>query len=150
MKWLFAALAFLAGSLLPLQALVNARLGKATTGALFASACSFLVGTLALGIVLLLTRQATPSLDTLQRLPAWAWVGGLLGACFVCIATLAVPRIGAASLIALAVGGQMCAALALDRFGVLQAPQPVGASRLLGALLVLAGVLLVVQPWKAR
>jgi transporter family-2 protein len=150
MKWIFAALAFLAGALLPLQALVNARLGKATTGALFASTCSFLVGTLALVGVLVVTRQPLPSLDTLQRLPGWVWIGGVLGAFFVCIATLAVPRIGAASLVALAVGGQMVAALACDHFGVLQTPQPVGATRLVGALLVLAGVLLVVQPWKAR
>lgn len=150
MKWIFAAIAFVAGALLPLQALINAQLGRQTTGALFASACSFLVGTIALGGVLLVTRQPLPAFDTLARLPAWIWLGGLLGAFFVCVATLAIPRIGAATLVALVVGGQMLAALALDRFGVLQAPQPVTASRLFGALLVLAGVLLVMQPWKAR
>jgi transporter family-2 protein len=91
-----------------------------------------------------------PAADALLRLPPWIWAGGLLGAAFVVIATLAVPRIGAASLAALAVGGQMVAALACDHFGVLQTPQPVGATRLVGALLVLAGVLLVVQPWKVR
>jgi transporter family-2 protein len=150
MKWILAAIAFVAGALLPLQALINARLGRQTTGGLYASACSFLVGTLALGALLLAMRQPVPSLDTLQRLPAWVWLGGVLGAFFVCVATLAIPRLGAATLVALVVGGQMVAALALDRFGVLQAPQPVGASRILGAVLVLAGVLLVMQPWKAR
>lgn len=150
MKLLFTVIAFLAGALLPLQALVNAQLGRQTSGGLFASACSFLVGTIALFALVLATRQPLPSLDTLQRLPAWIWLGGILGAFFVCVATLAIPRIGAASLVALAVGGQMVAALALDRFGVLQAPQPVTATRLFGALLVLGGVLLVVQPWKAR
>ena len=37
-----------------------------------------------------------------------------------------------------------------DRFGVLQAARPVDATRLFGALLVVAGVVLVLQPWKAR
>jgi bacterial/archaeal transporter family-2 protein len=150
MNWTYLTLALLAGALLPLQALINARLGQATAGALFASACSFLVGTLGLAVVLAFVRPTLPSADTLLRLPSWIWAGGLLGAAFVVIATLAVPRIGAASLVALAVLGQMCAALALDRYGVLQAARPVDATRLLGAALVVAGVVLVVQPWKGR
>lgn len=150
MNWTYALLALVAGALLPLQALINARLGHATAGGLFASACSFLIGTLALATVLLVARPALPSGEALLRLPPWIWAGGLLGAAFVVIATLAVPRIGAASLVAVVVLGQMVAALLLDRFGVLQAARPVDATRLFGALLVVAGVVLVLQPWKAR
>ena len=51
-------------------------------------------------------------------------------------------------MVCLAVLGQVTASLLLDQFGVLQAPKPVDAMRLLGALLVLAGVLLVVAPWR--
>lgn len=150
MNWTYALLALLAGALLPLQALINARLGHATAGGLFASACSFLVGTLALAVVLAVSRPALPTADALLRLPPWIWAGGLLGAAFVVVATLAVPRIGAASLVALVVLGQMASALLLDRFGVLQTARAVDASRLLGAALVVAGVVLVLQPWKAR
>jgi len=148
MNWTYALLALVAGALLPLQALVNARLGQATAGGLFASACSFLVGTLALACVLAVTRTALPSGESLLRLPAWIWAGGVLGAAFVLIATLAIPRIGAASLVAVVVLGQMIAALVLDRFGILQAAREVNATRLLGALLVVAGVVLVLEPWK--
>lgn len=150
MNWTYAFLALFAGALLPLQALINARLGHATAGGLFASACSFLVGTLALAVVLLVSRPAVPATEVLLRLPPWVWAGGLLGAAFVVVATLAVPRIGAAPLVALVVLGQMVSALALDHFGVLQATREVNASRLFGALLVLLGVVLVLQPWKAR
>lgn len=151
MNWTYVALAMMAGALLPLQALINARLGHASGGgALFASACSFLVGTLALWTVLLVSRQLLPNLDSLGRLPAWIWLGGLIGAAFVVIATLAVPRLGASSLVSLVVLGQMGASLALDKFGVLQQPQPVNLARVLGALMVLAGVVLVLQPWKGR
>jgi transporter family-2 protein len=150
MNWTYAFLALLAGALLPLQALINARLAHATAGGLFASACSFLVGTLALALVLVFSRPALPPADALLRLPPWIWAGGLLGAAFVVVATLAVPRIGAAPLVALVVLGQMLAALLLDHYGVLQAARAVDASRVLGAALVLVGVLLVLQPWKAR
>lgn len=150
MNWIYAGLALLAGALLPLQALINARLGHATTGGLFASACSFAVGTIGLALALLLTRQALPSLDTVARLPPWIWLGGLFGAAFVVVATLAIPRIGASSLVALVVLGQMAASLALDHFGILQQPKPIDLLRVIGALLIIGGVLLVLQPWKVR
>ena len=57
MNWTYALLALVAGALLPLQALINARLGHATAGGLFASAGSFLVGTVALATVLLVARR---------------------------------------------------------------------------------------------
>jgi transporter family-2 protein len=150
MNWLYVFLAFAAGAVLPLQALVNAQLGKSTTGALFASFCSFVVGTIVLGTAMLISRSALPSMESALRLPLWMWLGGALGAGFVIIATLGIPRIGASPLVALVVFGQMAAALAYDRFGVLQPVQAISASRLFGALMILAGVLLVLQPWKAR
>jgi transporter family-2 protein len=51
-------------------------------------------------------------------------------------------------MICLAVLGQVTASLLLDQYGVLQAPKPVDAVRIVGALLVLAGVVLVVAPWR--
>ena len=150
MKWLLAAMAVAAGALVPLQALVNAQLGRQSAGALFASVASFSVGTVALAAVLIASRQPLPTLDVLQRLPVWMWMGGLIGAFFVSIATLAIPRLGASTMVALFVLGQMAASLVYDALGVLQAPQPVTSSRILGVLLVLAGVLLVMQPWRVR
>ena len=100
--------------------------------------------------LLYISRTSLPSLESALRLPAWMWFGGALGAGFVIIATLAIPRIGASPLVALVVFGQMAAALAYDRFGVLQPVQAISASRLFGALLILVGVLMVLQPWKAR
>jgi transporter family-2 protein len=138
--------AIVIGALLPLQALVNARLGQLTFGPLFAALASFAVGTLALLAVWLVA--ARPDGGAWQMPPWWAWTGGLIGAAFVFAATLLVPRLGAAALICLVVGGQLAGSLLLDHFGVLQARQPVDAMRLLGMLLVAAGMLLVVRPWQ--
>lgn len=148
MKYLSILLVIAVGAVLPVQALVNARLGQATAGAVFAAACSFLVGTASLGLLLLMMRPGWPSLDQLSRLPAWAWTGGVIGAAYVATATLTVPRIGASALIALTVLGQLAGALALDHFGVLHAAQPATPVRIAGVVLVLAGAMMIVQPWK--
>ena len=54
------------------------------------------------------------------------------------------PRLGAAAFISAFVGGQLISSLALDHFGLMNVPQQsLSASRLLGAVMVFAGVLLV-------
>lgn len=149
--WLAASIVIAAvvGMVLPLQALINARLGAMTSGPLFASFVSFLVGTLALGAALLLVRAQWPGLRTLAALPPWLWLGGLIGAVFVFCGTLLVPRLGAAGLICLIVFGQVAGSLLLDHFGVLSQARAVDLTRLAGALLVCIGALLVVRPWQA-
>lgn len=134
------------GALLPLQALINARLGQLTLGPLFASLASFAVGTLALLLLWLASPRPAGASWTLP--PWWAWTGGLVGAAFVFAATVLVPRLGAASLICLVVAGQLAGSLVLDHFGVLHARQPIDVLKLLGMVLVAAGMLLVVRPWQ--
>lgn len=141
-------LVFLIGAVLPLQALVNARLAQLTSGPVFAALMSFCIGTVALAAWWVATRPAIPDIAALSRVPWWAWSGGLFGALFVAVATLMVPRLGAAPLICLIVFGQMLGSLLLDHFGVLHAPQPADPMRVLGVVLVAVGALLVVRPWQ--
>lgn len=142
------ALVFAIGVMLPLQALINARLAQLTWGAVFAALVSFGVGTLALAAWWLASRPQPPDWATLARLPWWAWSGGLFGAAFVAVSALMVPRLGAAALICLVVFGQMLGSLLLDHYGVLHARQPVDAGRIAGVVLVALGALLVVRPWQ--
>lgn len=140
-------LALCIGMLLPLQALINAALGRQTGGPVFASLASFCVGTAVLASWWLLSK---PMLDTglLSKVPWWAWTGGLIGALYVVGATLLIPRMGAGPLVCVLILGQIVGSLLLDHFGVLHARQPIDALRVAGALLVVAGVLLVVRPWQ--
>ena len=117
-------------------------------GPVVAAFVSFLVGTAMLGAYLLATRTPV-ALQGATKWPSWIWAGGALGAVYVACFTLLIPRIGAAGMICLAVLGQVAASLLLERFGILQAARPVDALRILGALLVLAGVVLVVAPWRS-
>ena len=142
-------MAVVIGALLPLQALINARLGAQTQGALYASFISFLVGTVLLGAMLLVTRTPLSPGQPVASLPVWIWCGGAIGALFVFAATLLVPKLGAASMICLVVLGQVIASLLLDHFGVLGAQRPADLVRVFGALLVIVGAALVVKPWQS-
>lgn len=131
------------GALVALQAPTNATLARAAGSPVNAALISFAVGTAALLLVALALR-VRPDLPGLRVLPAWAWLGGLYGAVFVAAAAYAAPRIGVAAALTLMIGGQLAAAAALDHFGALGvARQPVSPLRLLGLLLVGAGVVLV-------
>lgn len=143
-----ALMALAIGMMLPLQGLVNARLGAQVGGPVVAAFVSFLVGTVLLGAYLLLTR--TPlAVGGDTRLPPWIWTGGLLGALYVACFTLLMPRLGAASLICLAILGQVTASLVFDHFGVLQAPRRADPLRIAGAILMIVGVLMVAAPWRS-
>jgi transporter family-2 protein len=76
--------------------------------------------------------------------PWWTWSGGVLGGVFILLMILLLPSLGAATLIALVVAGQMAAAITLDHFGAFGlASHPVSLSRLAGAALLIAGVVLI-------
>src|SRR3990170_4500984 len=70
--------------------------------------------------------------------------GGPMGALFVFGTTLLAPRLGVAAMLALIICGQIASSLMFDRFGVLGLPlREISTPRLIGAALVVAGVLLV-------
>lgn len=148
MKAASLGLALFIGMLLPLQALINASLGKQTTGPLFAALASFAVGSMVLCVWWLASRPAFEA-AALARVPWWAWTGGVIGALYVAGATLLIPRMGAAPLICAVVFGQVVGSLLLDHFGVLHARTAIDPLRAVGALLVVAGALLVVRPWQS-
>ncbi|MES2835721.1 MAG: DMT family transporter [Pseudomonadota bacterium] len=133
----------LAGAATALQAPINARMMTAVGSPVNAAFMSFLVGTVALGL-LALSLQARPDMAAARGLPPWAWLGGLCGAVFVVAATWGVPRLGVATTITLMVAGQLVLSLALDHFGAFGVPQqPLNLTRIAGVALVVGGVLLV-------
>jgi transporter family-2 protein len=78
--------------------------------------------------------------------PSWALLGGLLGAVYVSVALVAVRTLGASGLTAVVITGQLVISVVIDRFGLLGvARQHVGAQRILGLALLVAGVVLVVR-----
>jgi transporter family-2 protein len=136
-------LTLLAGALLSVQAGVNTRLRVALGDPGLAALVSFLVGTLALALFAAARRPELPSAAALARVPWWAWTGGVLGAVYVGGVTIVAPRLGAATLTALVVAGQLAMALALDHFGwVGFERRPADLVRVAGVVLVVVGAVL--------
>jgi transporter family-2 protein len=133
-----------AGGLIALQAPINAGLGKAT-GDLPAAMISFLVGTAALVLIVVLSGKAGGVSHTADV--RWYYLlGGLLGAVYVANALIAVSTIGAGGVAAATIAGQLTASVVADRLGILGLQQvSLSPQRILGVALLLVGTFLVVR-----
>lgn len=137
-------LALIAGSFLTIQAGLNAQLRGGLGHPLTATLVSFLVGTVAVVLVMLAIRVPLPPGAAWGRASGWSWMGGVFGAGYVVATIVLAPRLGAGTLIGAAVAGQMLTAVLVDQFGWIGfAPHPISGARVLGALLIIGGVALV-------
>ena len=137
--------AMLVGAGLTVQVGMNSTVRLALGAPVVAAVVNFGVGLLAL-IAVAVASGARVAPGAVGQVPAWAWLGGLLGAAYVASTTVLGPRLGATALLALVLAGQMIAALAVDQFGVLGFPQNVITPvRLVGAALVIVGAVLIVR-----
>lgn len=144
MVWAYLLFAFAAGAALPFQAGINAQLATWLHSPVRAAFVSFLTGAIVLVIAAALVFKPLPSGGRLGHAPWWVWLGGALGALYVVSSIVSAPKLGAATLIALIVAGQALASLLIDHFGWVGFEQKhVSAGRILGMLLVGAGVALV-------
>lgn len=144
MVWIYLLVALLAGALMPLQAGVNSQLARWVGHPATAALVSFAVGALALLAYCLALRPAMPQGASLSDSPWWVWAGGLFGAVFVTAAASLAPRLGAATFVSITIAGQMLVSVLLDHFGLVGfAARPAGWLRMLGAALVVLGVLLI-------
>jgi bacterial/archaeal transporter family-2 protein len=138
-------LAVAVGAGLTAQVGMNSTLGRAFDSALWATVVNFAVGLVAL-LACVVALGARVAHGSLGIAPAWAWLGGLLGAAYVASATVLAPRLGALALLGLVLAGQLGAALLVDQLGALGFPRAaVTPQRLLGAVLLIAGALLVLR-----
>jgi bacterial/archaeal transporter family-2 protein len=144
MKSTFLILSIIAGALVPYQAALNGMLNRYMSSPLQASLVNFTGGVVFVVVILLFLRPAVPALGTLESIPWYLYLGGLLGVCFVTIALLAVPRIGGTAFLAAMLTGQMAGAMLMDHFGLLDVPvHPISMTRLAGVGLLGVGIWLV-------
>jgi transporter family-2 protein len=137
-------LAILIGGLLPVQTGVNAQLRTFLGHPVTTALVSFGVGTAGLLVTVLSLGLPLPLAAAWSQTAWWHWTGGLLGAVYIAGVVVLAPRLGAGTLIAAVVGGQMVASLVTDHFGLVGFPEhPISALRLLGAAMVILGVVLI-------
>jgi len=137
--------AALVGAGLTIQVGMNATVRMTIGSPILATIVNFGVGLAAL-VLLAVASGARMVPGSAAVVPAWAWLGGLLGAAYVAATTVLGPKLGAATLLALTLAGQMMAALLVDHYGVIGFPQnPLTPTRLLGTALLVVGVLLIMR-----
>jgi len=142
---LWSLLGVLAGAFIAVQAPVNSELSRGLGFPVAAAAISFLAGAAVLGLVsTVIVKAQGIALD--WRAPApWLFIaGGCLGGAYVTTATILAPRLGAASLMAFMVTGQLLTGMLIDRLGLFGlAVREVSVGRIAGALLLIAGALMI-------
>jgi transporter family-2 protein len=146
LSWIFFAIALLVGALITVQTGSNARLKEVFGQALPAVIVSSSLGIILLLAATLVARTPWPSLASLAGAPWWAWPGGALGAVYAVATVLLARELGAASLTALLVTGQLVCSVVLDHFGwVGFTEHAAGVGRLVGCALMVAGVFLIAR-----
>ena len=97
-----------------------------------------------MAVFVVLSGSSWPSGAAIARTSWLTWTGGLFGAVYVVAAILLLPRLGAATSLALFVTGQMVMSVAMDHFGILGVPQhALDLPRLIGCALLVGGVVLI-------
>jgi transporter family-2 protein len=125
----------LAGLGVAFQQAANGRLQQASGETIFAAVVNFLLGTLLLGLLVLVTRPHLTSLTA----PVPLYAGGLLGAGFVLTAAATVRVLGVLRLSLVAIAGQSAGSLVLD--GLDPAPgRHLGLATVLGVVLTVVAV----------
>ncbi len=143
LQTLLALAAIFAGGIaIAVQAPINARLGAILGDPVAASAVSFGVGFAVLALATVL-RGSIPGAGTLTGMPAWLWVGGVLGAIYVVASVWSVAILGVVTMIAALILGQLVAALLLDASGAFGLPvKEISLTRIGAVVLVAAGLVL--------
>lgn len=137
-------LGIVAGTILPIQSALNARVGHVVGNPIAGALISFTVGGLALLGVVLAQGTSWQQVTQVRALPPLTLAGGLLGAFYVSVVTMLAPRLGATLTVGLVIIGQLGLALVLDKFGLLGLPlHPVSLLRGLGVGLLLLSVWLI-------
>lgn len=101
------------------------------------ASCILIVG-------LLTGRLDWPTSDQVAQMPWWAWFGGIMGGGIILAQFFVARQIGAAPFLGLLVTAGVVTSILLDHFGwVGFDPHPAGLWRVIGALLMIGGVVLV-------
>lgn len=131
------------GMAIAVQPSINARLAQ-KVGSFESSLISFAVGTLALLLVVMLAGRG--NLRGVANASWWELSGGFLGAFFVTMTIIAVPRMGTAAIMAIVIAGQLATGALLDQLGLFGLRQvAMTPMRGVGMALLCLGAALVVR-----
>lgn len=142
-QFMLLVLMFCGGIAIAFQPSINGRLAQ-KIGTFESSCISFAVGTLLLLVVVLVAGKG--SLRGVANASWWELTGGALGAFFVTMTIVAIPRIGTTAAMATVIGAQLATGVLLDHFGLFGFRTiPLDSKRAIGVALLMAGTGLIIR-----
>lgn len=145
--WWMLLLPFLTGAGIAWQQATNGRLRAAVGSPLVATLVNFAGGTVALALAAAV-QWTVSGLPERPPLDPWLYLGGALGVVYIFLSAALVPRTGVLLLGLGSVVGLLATSIVLDALTPPLSGAPLGIA--VGAVLVaLAGVIVVVVPWRA-
>ena len=144
--WLLIPIFFL-GFLTPIQTAANSRLRQSVVSPMVASLVSFTVGTMFLAIIVLCEKGSLLiESELIERLPWWAWLGGMCGLWGLTVNIIIFPKLGAVQTALMPMLGQIGMGIVIDSFGLLRSPVfPFTLKRAVALLILLAGIVMIVK-----
>jgi len=142
---LFSLAAVIGGMCIALQLPINARLGQGLGFPIAAAMVSFISGTILLSLITLAsTKIGGIELDWGRSSWPFYVLGGLLGAIYVTLTIILIPRMGTTAVFGLSIVGQLLGGLILDRIGFVGfTVRELSLGRISGVVLLILGAILI-------
>jgi transporter family-2 protein len=133
------------GAGIAVQSAVMGRFGQ-RIGTVPAVTFSMLVGAAVAVALLAVVHSSLQGVVDGLSAPKWLWLAGALGTFVILSFTVAAPRIGVTSTLALLIAGQLATGVLVDRLGWFGVDRiPFSLSRLVGLVLLLAGAVVLIR-----
>jgi bacterial/archaeal transporter family-2 protein len=130
------------GIVLAVHLAMNGKVGASLNNPRVANALFWCVGALA-AIIIGATGWKTGAFDGLKDVNPFLLTAGAFGACLVFAIAWLIPQVGAGAVMITLIAGQVLGGMIMSHFGWLGSPiKPVSTTNLLGAGVMIAGVLL--------
>ncbi len=124
---------------------INGALGDRIQSPLLATVLFYSIGLMVVGSAFLIVGNRA-ALVALKEAPRWYFMAGAISAVVVASSTFLIPRIGAVNLFVIVIALQMISRMVISHYGWLESPvAPISPFKMLGALMLLTGAVLVVR-----
>lgn len=144
MKSFLILLAIVSGAVLPIQAALNGKMGKAVGDPVYAALISFIVGSIGLLIYVIISKTQLSVISEVTSVNWTVWLAGILGAFYVACVIILAPKLGVALTFGLVVTGQLGISLILDHFGLIGIPvRVISWQKIIGIAFIIAGVIII-------